>query len=196
MSAPDDDTLRAMLEGLRCGSVHITADRCTGDSRAVGAFCDLIRAAPALAAEVLRLRTECDVLRHERDEHAHKAGEWEESHDIELARAKKAEAERDAVREDFHAMEEAFYAMQARAEAAGAIIEGRTVPPTAEEIEAHAAAGGEWLLRWPWHGPRWPWRCAAFGGAEVLIEWEEGAVCIALDRTRRPCAWPVAGGGR
>ena len=99
MSAPDDDTLRAMLEGLRCGSVHITADRCTGDSRAVAAFCDLIRAAPALAAEVLRLRAECDVLRHERDEHAHKAGEWEESHDIELARAKKAEAAARAYRD-------------------------------------------------------------------------------------------------
>lgn len=55
-----DDTLRAMLEGLRCGSVHITADRCTGDSRAVGAFCDLIRAAPSLAAEVLRLRGEIE----------------------------------------------------------------------------------------------------------------------------------------
>lgn len=98
MSAPDDDTLRAMLDGLRHGDVHITADRCTGDSRAVSAFCDLIRAAPELAAEVLRLRAERDVLRHERDEHAHKAGEWEESHDIELARAEKAEAERDAVR--------------------------------------------------------------------------------------------------
>ena len=61
MSAPDDDALRAMLEGLRCGSVHITADRCSGDSRAVGAFCDLIRAAPSLAAEVLRLRAERDA---------------------------------------------------------------------------------------------------------------------------------------
>ena len=166
MSAPDDDTLRAILAGMQHGPVHITGGRCDGDSRSINAFVDLIRVAPALAAEVLLLRE----------------------------RAEKAEAERDAVREDFHAMEEAFYAMQARAEAAGAIIEGRTVPPTAEEIEAHAAAGGEWLLRWPWHGPRWPWRCAAFGGADVLIEWEEGAVCIALDRTRRPCAWPVGGG--
>lgn len=56
----DDGPLRAMLEGLRCGSVHITADRCTGDSRAVEAFCDLVRAAPALAAEVLRLRGEIE----------------------------------------------------------------------------------------------------------------------------------------
>ena len=85
--APDDETLRAILDGLRHGDVWITADRCQGDSRAVNAFCDLIRCAPALAAEVLWLRAECDVLRHERDEHAHSAGEWEESHDIELARA-------------------------------------------------------------------------------------------------------------
>ncbi len=57
MSATDD-TLRAILAGLRCGEVHITADRCTGDSRAVNAFCDLVRAAPALLQEVLRLRDE------------------------------------------------------------------------------------------------------------------------------------------
>jgi len=107
VSAPDDDTVRAILAGLRHGDVHITADRCTGDSRAVYAFCDLIRAAPALAAEVLRLRTECDVLRHERDEHAHKAGEWEESHDIELARAKKAEAELAALVTEVRGLREA-----------------------------------------------------------------------------------------
>ena len=92
MSAPDNDTLRAILDGLRQGPVRITADRCSGDGRALNAFCDLVRIAPALAAEVLRLRAERDVLRHERDEHAHKAGEWEESHDIELARAERVEA--------------------------------------------------------------------------------------------------------
>jgi len=160
----DDDTLRRLLAGLRHGPVHITGGRCDGDSRAVEAFCGIIRVAPALAAEVLRLRaeierrdadhaemecseierhqrmcaaldipeedrayatdaeveaaatdavcerdalaaevlrlrTECDVLRHERDEHAHKAGEWEESHDIELARAMKAEAAARAYRD-------------------------------------------------------------------------------------------------
>ena len=164
MSAMDDERLRAMLAGLRHGPVHITGGRCDGDSRAVEAFCGIIRVAPALAAEVLRLRAEierrdadhaemecseierhqrmcaaldipeedrayatdaeveaaatdavcerdalaaevlrlraeCDVLRHERDEHAHKASEWEESHDIELARAKKAEAAARAYRD-------------------------------------------------------------------------------------------------
>jgi hypothetical protein len=56
MSAPDNDTLRAILDGLRQGPVRITADRCSGDGRALNAFCDLVRIAPALAAEVLRLR--------------------------------------------------------------------------------------------------------------------------------------------
>ena len=56
MTTMDDDTLRAILDGLRHGPVHITANRCSGDSRALAAFCDLVRVAPALAAEVLRLR--------------------------------------------------------------------------------------------------------------------------------------------
>lgn len=59
----NDESLRVILDGLRHGPVHITADRCSGDSRAVNAFCDLIKAAPALAAEVLRLRAERDALR-------------------------------------------------------------------------------------------------------------------------------------
>ena len=58
---PDDETLRAMIAGTQHGPVHITADRCEGDSRAVNAFCDLVRAAPALAAEVLRLRAVRDA---------------------------------------------------------------------------------------------------------------------------------------
>jgi hypothetical protein len=58
MTTMDDATLRAILDGLRHGPVHITADRCSGDSRAVNAFCDLIRAAPAIAEKVLRLSKE------------------------------------------------------------------------------------------------------------------------------------------
>lgn len=73
MSAPDEDTLRRLLAGLRHGPVHITGGRCDGDSRAVNAFVELIRLTPALAAEVLRLRRLCE-------------------------RAEKAEAERDELR--------------------------------------------------------------------------------------------------
>lgn len=58
MSAPDEDTLRRLLAGLRHGPVHITGGRCDGDSRAVNAFVELIRLTPALAAEVLRTQSE------------------------------------------------------------------------------------------------------------------------------------------
>ena len=98
-------------------------------------------------------------------------------------------------REDFHAMERAYYDETARAEKAEAerdalraIIDGRTVPPTAAEIEDHHAAGGAWFVRAPWRPGVWvtevAWR-------EVRDVWSEGAVCIALGEDRRPCAWPV-----
>ena len=124
-------------------------------------------------------------------------------------RAEGAEADRDAAREtaravggalgaarkDFHAWERAYYDETARAEKAEAerdalraIIDGRTVPPTAAEIEAHHAAGGAWFVRAPWRPGVWitevAWR-------EVRDVWSEGAVCIALDAQRKPCAWPV-----
>ena len=71
------------------------------------------------------------------------------------------------------------------------VIAGRTVPPTAEEVEAHHAAGGAWLLRWPWRDRTW---ASAICWRGVRDEWQEGAVCIALDEERKPCAWPVGGG--
>lgn len=68
-----------------------------------------------------------------------------------------------------------------------AVIEGRTTPPTPEEIEAHEAAGGRWMLRWQWRSGWWG---AEYYGREVRDEWREGARCIALDAQRRPCSWP------
>jgi hypothetical protein len=110
--ALDDETLRAMLAAAPPGPWRTMQSYAgpwwvgrTGPCGCQRPDCDqgftvvddehgaaLAAAAPALAAEVLRLRAERDVLRHERDEHAHKAGEWEESHDIELARAERVEA--------------------------------------------------------------------------------------------------------
>lgn len=52
----DDDTLRRLLSDLQRGEVRITGGVLTGDARAAAAYCDLCAAAPALAAEVLRLR--------------------------------------------------------------------------------------------------------------------------------------------
>lgn len=112
MTTMDDETLRAMLAAAPPGPWRTMQSYAgpwwvgrTGPCGCQRPDCDrgftvvddehgaeLAAAAPALAAEVLRLRAERDVLRHERDEHAHKAGEWEESHDIELARAEMVEA--------------------------------------------------------------------------------------------------------
>ena len=135
---------------------------------------ELACAAPALAAEVLRLRGlhEDAAAAHERlairawgavlDDHDDPpASEDALIEGIELLRA-----ERDALR---------------------AIVEGRTTPPTAAEIEAHHAAGGVWLLRWPWR--EGVWACAVCWRG-VRDEWMPGAVCIALDAERRPRAWP------
>lgn len=95
-------------------------------------------------------------------------------------------------RGDGSVSDDATYAQPLAAEvlALRAIIDGRTVPPSAKEIEAHAAAGGEWLLRWPWELGWGATICT-----DTRDEWSEGAVCIALDAERKPCAWPVVGGG-
>lgn len=74
-----------------------------------------------------------------------------------------------------------------------AVIDGRTTPPTDEEIEAHWRAGGAWTVgKDPWGG----------GGADIAhppyvmqvrddprVTWER--VWIPRDKTGRPCAWPV-----
>lgn len=95
---PDDETLRAMLAAAAGGRVSITPMWRDGPPVLMsGSAADLAAAeltvhAPALAAEVLRLRETNKALGPS------------------LA----------AARADFHAMEEAFYAMQARAEKAEA----------------------------------------------------------------------------
>lgn len=68
-----------------------------------------------------------------------------------------------------------------------AIIEGRTTPPTDDELAAHAKRGGQWMMlapqgisadRFAWPSPR-DWYVAR--GAS---RWWP------LDRDGRPCAWP------
>lgn len=120
------------------------------------------------------------------------------------ARAERAEAMLNAVRRDTECQADEpppgavrrKIRMLARAEARiaemEAIIEGRTVPPTDAEIEAHYAAGGRWCI------------ADGAGAGDVrrvmstvreIAGWhrERGATWrwIALDANRRPCAWPA-----
>lgn len=84
-----------------------------------------------------------------------------------------------------------------------AIIEGRTVAPTDAEIDAHEAAGGSWSVRvgspsggawWP-ISPSYPDMVRGVRDGVVVMP-GESKHWTALDRQRRPCAWPVAGGGQ
>jgi hypothetical protein len=134
----------------------------TTDAAALDAHCDA-EDRETLGAEI-RARV-CDVLRcevlHQADEIERRTAELSTATG-EIARLRAALAE------------------------AHAIIEGRTVAPTDAEIVAHWRAGGTWIVE----------------GVIVLRVVE--AVCahrdqaswaavtwLPLDRSRRPCAWPV-----
>jgi len=58
-----------------------------------------------------------------------------------------------------------------------AIIAGRTVAPSDEEIAAHAAAGGSWLVRY-----------RRDETTTTRVGWHP------LDATGRPTTWPTGGG--
>jgi len=76
--------------------------------------------------------------------------------------------------------------LRAKVAALEAIIAGRSTPPTDAEFEAHDAAGGMWLC--------------VFEGRPCVAEHQSGARYLrrcgstrwtALDRSNRPCVWPV-----
>jgi hypothetical protein len=161
VTAPDDETLRRMASGeapLSDEATHV-------------AWC---------AAEVLRLRAERDVMEADLAAVRRIMGGASD-------RALRAEdAERLCAAALAHARGEAAYHRQA-ADALRAVIEGRTTPPTAAECAALAAAGGAWLVRWPWRNGVWD---AEVAGRAVRDVWMPGAVCVALDAQRRPCPWP------
>ena len=70
-----------------------------------------------------------------------------------------------------------------------AIIAGRTVGPTDEEIEAHGAAGGAWLLLWEDGVLSTVTKASAvkraFASETAPVRWH------ALNAQRCPCAWPT-----
>jgi len=88
---------------------------------------------------------------------------------------------------------DAVAALRAERDALRAIIDGRTVPPTAEEIEAHHAAGGAWLVTLPAVRQvrvRPETRCTDTPSEVSRLWWSEGARWVAIT-DGRPCAWPV-----
>ncbi len=80
----------------------------------------------------------------------------------------------------------------AEVDALRAIVEGRTVPPTDEEIMAHCRGVGAWVVT----SPSWVQRVRGIASVRMLADdhrESEDATWrwIALDATGRPCAWPT-----
>jgi len=70
-----------------------------------------------------------------------------------------------------------------------AVIEGRVVPPTPKEIEAHRAEGGRWLvLRRSTTGDYYP--DVDSGPGAVLCDGATPCRWWPLDAEGRPCPWP------
>lgn len=69
-----------------------------------------------------------------------------------------------------------------------AIVEGSFMPPTPQEIEAHAATGGRWRARLT-HGGVYT---ARYPDAAILAH--DGATWWAIDRDDNLCARPATGG--
>ena len=123
-----------------------------------------------LAQEVVAQEEALGAAEMQRDDAAHSAEHWRESHDIERTRADAAEAEVARLR---------------------TIVEGRSAPSDAEMRE-HMDAGGVWLVTEPAVRGLRPTPVThyveSYARATVLW-WTEGARWVAV-RDGRPCAWP------
>jgi len=122
--------------------------------------------------------------------------ERERSIGRERARAEAAEADAAGLRAE-HA--ELIECLLADRNALRAIVEGRTIAPSDAEIEAHAAAGGWWLLHSLGSHP------GASSLAALALDAEQAQRAARVQRDRgegahrwhamldgRPCPWPVA----
>ncbi len=72
-----------------------------------------------------------------------------------------------------------------------AIIDGRTTPPTGEEIEAHHRAGGTWYVASTHGRALTTTRGDAIALCGHLAANKYSATWWAIDVRGRPCAWPV-----
>jgi len=157
----------------------------------------------AAEATVATLRTERDAAREALApdlDHLARAEVWRlrESVAALRARAERAEAERDAAVQEREAFSLRLSAAERERDEARAerdalrdrpTYEARTTMPTPEELAAHDAAGGGWLVSWD--GERYR-RAEVFWAGFDPSEWANaGLVWIAFDADGLPCAWPV-----
>lgn len=82
--------------------------------------------------------------------------------------------------------------LRARVAELEAIIAGRTTPPTDEEIEAHAAAGGRWVVSHPRGLFGWLAKSEidAIRTRAAADGWD-GVAWLSVASDGRPCAWPT-----
>lgn len=79
--------------------------------------------------------------------------------------------------------------LTAERDAALAIIAGRDVAPTDEELEVHHAAGGAWVL--VIETGAFSLERSSLGLIRYYRDGGHVTRWIALDATGRPCAWPT-----
>ena len=72
-----------------------------------------------------------------------------------------------------------------------AIIDGRTIPPTGDEIEAHHHAGGSWYVASTHGRALTTTRADAVALCAHLAASKYPATWWAISVRGRPCAWPV-----
>jgi len=116
--------------------------------------------------------------------------------DAALAHAAELEAALRVVRSTAEREAADVLALRAERDALRAVIEGRTTPPTDEEVAAHAAAGGGWVLCNPAAPLDTRVVCLSAATARVRADFCRRTVTRrwwALDAEGRPCGWPPTG---
>lgn len=207
------DACRAAKGVCECGTAALRAllgDVPAGDARTLGearATAEKLRAdvafwrrsseaAHARSVEAAELRGE--IARLTRDLTTQTArGDGAEASELRMARERDAALARaEEITRALRSAERSHDATLGELAAQRAIIEGRTVAPTDEEIAAHAANYGSWRFRV--NGSvvqtddphRLRVAIAAHARHGTHVRW------WAHDRNDAPCAWPVAGGGQ
>lgn len=96
-----------------------------------------------------------------------------------------------AAPDDVKSLAHTIIAQTAELAALRAIIDGRTIPPTDKEIEAHHRAGGTWYVASTHGRALTTTRADAVALCAHLAANKYPATWWAISVRGRPCAWPV-----